>query len=229
MTKNTENDWATVRLKHRPREPYLWRLCIKLIAPIISVGRDRLGWRRFANSTRFHFRCSFTWFFPVSWSSNSLSQWRLYLCLGDSLCRRAPTAPGGRTLCNLLNSTKGYWVLTMRLVPPMRYGPAVGVSVSRIFVSPIPSFLFVLIFLLLFNDNCPHSSPATLPCPTHPPPPTVNLPPTHCPYPWSFILVPRLDPSPSFPCHAPPPSGHCQFALYFMSVVLFCSLVCFLD
>ena len=39
------------------------------------------------------------------------------------------------------------------------------------------SFMFIfLIFLLLFNYSCPHFFPITLPCPTHPPPPTFNPP-----------------------------------------------------
>lgn len=53
---------------------------IRLIAPTASIGKKQLVWRRFANSIWFHFRWIFTGFAPMSWSSNSISQWNPYPC-----------------------------------------------------------------------------------------------------------------------------------------------------
>ena len=75
--------------------------------------------------------------------------------------------------------------------------------------------------------SCPHYSP--LPCP----PPTF---PFQSPHPIvlvhvTFVHVPWLGPSPSFPCYHPPPFPLVTASLFFISksLVLFGSLVCFVD
>ena len=64
-------------------------------------------------------------------------------------------------------------------------------------------FIYLFIFTVVQLQLSPFP-PITVPCPTHPPPPTFSL----CPPPpltivfvhGSFIHLPWLDPFPSFPC-----------------------------
>ena len=89
-------------------------------------------------------------------------------------------------------------------------------------------FLFFFV-LLLFNYSCPHFSPITLSCPTHLPHPILPAP-LVCIH-GSFIHVPWLDPSPSFPLFPYLlPCGYCQFVLYFhvSGYILLSCLFCWL-
>ena len=94
-------------------------------------------------------------------------------------------------------------------------------------------FSIVFIFLLLFNNSCPHFPPLlslALPTPTSHFPPLI-LPPFGFVH-GSFILIP-WQPFPVFPLlsQSPQPSGYCQFVLYFNvsgSILLAC-LFCWLS
>ena len=71
-------------------------------------------------------------------------------------------------------------------------GPLVGSLALSPLSHSIKVFCFILkFFLLLFYYSCPHFPPITLPCPTHPPPPTFNPSPS-CLSPWilytSFLI-----------------------------------------
>ena len=88
-------------------------------------------------------------------------------------------------------------------------------------------FLFILSFLLLFNYSCPHFSPITLPWPTYLPRSILPIVLVH----GSFIQVPWLDPSPSFPHYPPPrsPLAIVRLFLVSMSLGIFCLFFSFVD
>ena len=93
-------------------------------------------------------------------------------------------------------------------------------------------FYFIFKFLLLFNYICPHFSPYSPLYWSHSTS-HIQSSSTVIFVHGSFIHVPWLDPSPSFPhlSLSPLPSGHCQFVPYFHisgSILLIC-LFCLLS
>ena len=86
---------------------------------------------------------------------------------------------------------------------------------------------YFLIILLLFNYRCPHFPLITLPALPCPPPAAFCPPSTHCPCPWFLYTCSLTHPllSPITPSLLS--SGLVSLFFTSMSLVLFCSLVCF--
>ena len=121
--------------------------------------------------------------------------------------------------------------LSQLLVASCLPWPIDGVSsvfTHCLFSTCISLYIQFNFFLLLFKYSCLHFHPTAAPHPTHPCFSALNLPLmalSMCPlymFLMDFPLFSLLS-----PLHLP--SGYCQFALYSMSLVVFCFLVCFVD
>ena len=109
-----------------------------------------------------------------------------------------------------------YWKLKYRLQKENTVMETFRVSfVKKIF------YYFSITVMSQFSPLCP-------PLPSPPPTPTVNPQPVVHVH-GSFMHVPWLVPSPSFPPYTPSPSPLVAVSLFFVSMplVLFCRFVCF--